>query len=64
VTAEPAATSPDEPLTCVICGRPLGNSIDDQPDWATGPMCGDCYQAQQMDDELIWDAMEQEADDW
>jgi hypothetical protein len=55
---------PDEPLTCVICGRPLGNSIDDQPDWATGPMCGDCYQAQQMDDELIWDAMEQEADDW
>ena len=44
----------DEPnLICVICGSPLGYSGDDQPDWPTGPMCGECYQARQMDDE-IW----------
>ena len=43
----------DEP-TCTLCGRPLGFSPDDQPFWPTGPMCGDCYQAQQMDDEIAW----------
>jgi hypothetical protein len=43
-----------ETLTCVTCGRPLGESSDDQPDWPTGPMCGDCYQARQMDDEIWW----------
>ena len=42
------------PLPCSLCGRPLGESTDDQPDWPTGPMCGDCYQAQQMDDEIWW----------
>lgn len=40
--------------TCTLCGRPLGFSTDDQPFWPTGPMCGDCYQAQQMDDEIAW----------
>jgi hypothetical protein len=40
-------------LTCSICGRRLGLFPEDQPDWPTGPICGDCYQARQMDDE-IW----------
>jgi hypothetical protein len=44
----------EQPLTCTQCGRPLGLSTDDQPYWPTGPMCGDCYQARQMDDELAW----------
>jgi hypothetical protein len=44
----------DEPLACSNCGRPLGFSTDDQPFWPTGPMCGDCYQARQMDDEIAW----------
>lgn len=42
-------------LTCVLCGRPLGYSSDDQPDWPTGPMCGDCYQARETDND-IWAA--------
>ena len=44
----------EETVTCTLCGRPLGFSTDDQPFWPTGPMCGDCYQAQQMDDEIAW----------
>ena len=44
----------DEPLYCVICGKPLDGSIDDQPNWPSGPMCGNCYQSQQMDDEIDW----------
>jgi hypothetical protein len=40
--------------TCSLCGRPLGMSSDDQPFWPTGPMCGDCYQSRQMDDEVAW----------
>ena len=43
-----------EPQLCVLCGRPLGYSSDDQPFWLTGPMCGDCYQARQMDDEIAF----------
>ena len=46
-------TEPMDPVACSNCGRPLGVSGDDQPDWAGGPLCGDCYQARQMDDE-IW----------
>ena len=46
----------EEPeLTCTICGRPLGYNPDDQPDWPTGPMCGDCYQSREMDND-IWAA--------
>ena len=53
---------PTEPeLLCVLCGRPLGYSTDDQPDWPTGPMCGDCYQARELDNDL-WD-MELNSDD-
>jgi hypothetical protein len=45
--------------TCTICGRPLGYNPDDQPHWPTGPMCGDCYQAREMDND-IWAADERE----
>ncbi len=41
-------------LTCVICGAQLVGDPDDQPDWPTGPMCGNCYQAREMDNELWW----------
>lgn len=52
----------DEPAVCAICGRPMGLYPDDQPDWPTGPMCGECYQSRQMDDEL-W-AAGAESNDW
>ena len=46
----------EEPnLACTMCGRPLGYNADDQPDWPFGPMCGDCYQAREMDND-IWAA--------
>jgi hypothetical protein len=46
----------EEPeLSCTICGRLLGYSSDDQPDWPTGPICGDCYQARELDHD-IWAA--------
>ena len=51
-TADQTAAGTSEPLDCVICGRPLGYNPDDQPDWPTGPMCGDCYQAREMDNEI------------
>ena len=51
----------DEATDCAICGRPLGQSIDDQPNWPTGPMCGECYQSRQLDDEIAW--TEQSGDD-
>ena len=50
--------TPDGPTLCSICGSPLGYSIDDQPDWPTGPMCGECYQARQADDEIWWSEQE------
>jgi hypothetical protein len=43
----------DEPLYCVICGDELIGLPDDQPDWLTGPICGDCYQARETDND-IW----------
>jgi hypothetical protein len=51
----------DETLFCVVCGNALVGLPDDQPDWPTGPMCGECYQAREMDND-IW-AMELNADD-
>ena len=45
----------DAPAECAICGRPMGESIDDRPEWPTGPMCGECYQSRQADDEMAWD---------
>lgn len=50
----------DEPLTCSACGRPLGIFPEDQPDWPGGPICGDCYQARQQEDEMHWDMYESE----
>ena len=47
-------------VACAICGRPLGYSTDDQPDWPTGPMCGECYQSRQMDDEIEWSQLDDE----
>ncbi len=45
----------EEPeLYCTLCGRRLGALLDDQPEWPTGPMCGECYQAREMDNELWW----------
>lgn len=52
----------DEPIICVICGRPLGYSSDDQPDWPTGPMCGDCYQSREMDNDIWAAELEQDAE--
>jgi len=43
----------DEQLFCVICGNELVGLPDDQPNWPTGPMCGECYQAREMDND-IW----------
>jgi len=53
----------DEPLICATCGRLLGDSGDDQPDWPGGPMCGDCYQARQMDDEIWWSQQDETAEE-
>jgi len=46
---------------CTVCGRRLGIFAEDQPDWPNGPLCGDCYQAQQADDETFWDELEEDA---
>jgi len=42
----------DEDLTCSFCGEPLTGDLDDQPDWPSGPMCANCYQAREMDNDL------------
>ena len=44
---------PYDQLLCTLCSRPLGENVDDQPYWPSGPMCGDCYQAREMDND-IW----------
>jgi hypothetical protein len=43
----------DETIWCTACGRPLGIFPEDQPDWATGPICGACYQEFNFEDELV-----------
>jgi len=57
------ADSVDDPQLCSTCGRPLGYSSDDQPDWPSGPLCGDCYQARQMDDEIWWSETDDTTDE-
>lgn len=52
----------DEPLYCVICGEELVGLPDDQPDWATGPMCGNCYQARETDNDIWASELDEEAD--
>lgn len=49
-------------LLCTLCGSPLGYNIDDRPDWPTGPMCGDCYQARETDNDM-WAAELNDDDD-
>jgi hypothetical protein len=49
-----------EPLLCTSCSRPLGLFVEDQPDWPGGPLCGDCYQARQQEDEIHWGMYESE----
>lgn len=46
-------------LECTLCGRPLGGNTDDQPDWPTGPMCGDCYQARELDNDIWMSELDQ-----
>ena len=48
-------TGAAEPLYCVICGDELDGLPDDQPDWPTGPMCGNCYQSRETAHD-IWAA--------
>jgi hypothetical protein len=43
-------------LRCQICGQPLETDPEDQPFPPLGPMCGECYRGQQMDDEVEWSA--------
>jgi hypothetical protein len=42
------------PVACTICGSELNGGPDEQPDWPSGPLCGNCYQAREMDNELWW----------
>jgi hypothetical protein len=56
------ADADEEPLFCVICGNELVGLPDDQPDWPTGPMCGDCYQARETDND-IWASELSDVDD-
>jgi hypothetical protein len=43
---------PDLPTRCAICRQELDGDQDDEPFPPLGPMCGECYRAQQMDDEI------------
>lgn len=43
-------------LRCQVCGQPLLGDPEDQPDPPLGPLCGECYRGQQMDDEVEWSA--------
>jgi hypothetical protein len=45
--------SPGE-LICSVCGQRLLGDPEDQPYPPLGPLCGECYRGQQMDDELDW----------
>ncbi|HUG48862.1 MAG TPA: hypothetical protein VMP67_10680 [Candidatus Limnocylindria bacterium] len=46
-------------IYCVVCGRALGQLPEDQPDAPNGPLCGECYQTQQFEDELWAAEMEE-----
>jgi hypothetical protein len=41
---------------CGVCGQPLLGDAEDQPFPPLGPLCGECYRGQQMDDEIEWSA--------
>jgi hypothetical protein len=42
----------DPEIHCAICGHELDGDPDDQPWPPLGPICGECYRAQQMDDDI------------
>jgi hypothetical protein len=44
------------PVICLVCRQPLLGDPEDQPFPPLGPLCGECYRGQQMDDELDWSA--------
>jgi hypothetical protein len=48
---EPTELRMPEP-PCAVCGQPLTGDPDDQPFPPLGPLCGECYRSQQMDDEI------------
>lgn len=39
-------------LRCAICHQELDGDPDDQRYAPLGPICGECYRSQQMDDEI------------
>ena len=47
-------------LYCTACGRPLGLFTEDQPDWATGPLCGECYRNHEWEEEAAFDLLYEE----
>jgi hypothetical protein len=51
-----------QPIYCTACGRPLGLFPEDQPDWATGPICGECYQELNFEDEVAFGMLYEEDD--
>jgi len=42
----------DDPI-CTICGGTLDGDPEDDPTHPGGPMCGECFRAREMDEE-IW----------
>ncbi len=47
-------------IYCSVCGRPLGLFPEDQPDWATGPLCGECFQSYEWEVQVASDALYEE----
>jgi hypothetical protein len=41
-------------IRCRVCGQGLVGDPEDQADPPLGSLCGECYRAQQLDDELDW----------
>lgn len=59
MTAELPEAS-DQTVYCTSCSRPLGIFPEDQPDWATGPICGECYQSLNWEDQVAHDQLYEE----
>ena len=50
-------TQPDHATTaphCAVCHQALSGDPEDHPNPPLGPLCGECYRAQQMDDEVMF----------
>lgn len=50
-------------IRCAICGHALDGDSDDQPFPPLGPMCGECYRSQQMDDDIDLSTSLEDEDD-